>query len=291
MSTKGLEIKDLRQIEELVARGALFAVNHSGGKDSQAMLAMLLRFVPARQMVIVHAALGRVEWPDTENWVRKYAAQIPVIIAKAIWKEGGEKELLENVVKRGMFPSPQQRWCTSDLKRGPIEREIRHYIKANGLSGLIVNCVGVRAEESDNRECGLDKVQFKTTGEVTTLIKSERNSLAGREWYEYLPIHHLTTEQVFAVIAETGEIPHWAYAQGSTRLSCCFCIMASKSDLQVAAKARPELFREYVQLENKLGRSMLMPQKQSKKSIALGEKPVSMFLEDYLGIKAEKEAA
>ena len=50
------------EILELIERGALFVVNHSGGKDSQAMYLMLRDLVPAEQLVIVHADLGAVEW-------------------------------------------------------------------------------------------------------------------------------------------------------------------------------------------------------------------------------------
>lgn len=51
-----------QEVLELIARGALFVVNHSGGKDSQAMYLELRKHVPADQLVIVHADLGAVEW-------------------------------------------------------------------------------------------------------------------------------------------------------------------------------------------------------------------------------------
>ena len=39
------------QIIDLIARGALFVINHSGGKDSQAMYLLLRGLVPAAQRV------------------------------------------------------------------------------------------------------------------------------------------------------------------------------------------------------------------------------------------------
>ena len=53
------------ECRELVQRGALVAVNHSGGKDSQCMTILLSRLVPREQLLVVHAPLGEVEWPDT----------------------------------------------------------------------------------------------------------------------------------------------------------------------------------------------------------------------------------
>lgn len=38
-------------------RGALIALPHSGGKDSQAMTLLIAENVPARQVVVVHAPL------------------------------------------------------------------------------------------------------------------------------------------------------------------------------------------------------------------------------------------
>ena len=52
-------------IADLIARGALFVVNHSGGKDSQATLLAIRAQVPARQILVIHAHLPGVEWPGT----------------------------------------------------------------------------------------------------------------------------------------------------------------------------------------------------------------------------------
>jgi predicted PP-loop superfamily ATPase len=51
-----------KKIAELISRGAMFIVNHSGGKDSQAMFLKLKRLVPAAQLIVIHAVLPEVEW-------------------------------------------------------------------------------------------------------------------------------------------------------------------------------------------------------------------------------------
>jgi len=134
------------EIRDLVARGALFVVNHSGGKDSQAMLIRLREIVPVAQLVLIHADLGEVEWDGNIDHIKATAADIPLIVCRS------RRGLLEMIRERGMFPSPQMRQCTSDLKRGPIEREIRRYLRANPrFNGLAVNCMGIRAQESPAR--------------------------------------------------------------------------------------------------------------------------------------------
>lgn len=137
---------DLAQVRDLVRRGALFAVNHSGGKDSQAMLVRVLQLVPRDQVVLVHADLGEVEWAGAQAHIAATAPGLELIVAEPA------TSFFQMVDRRGMFPSPSVRQCTSDLKRGPIERELRRYLKANPrFGGLVVNCMGMRAAESDSR--------------------------------------------------------------------------------------------------------------------------------------------
>ena len=239
-------------ITDLITQGALFVANHSGGKDSQAMLIKMLDMgIPRRQILVIHATLGEVEWPGALDLAKKQAedAGLPFIVAEAV------KSLLGMVTHRftvrpdaPSWPSASNRQCTSDLKRGPIEREIRRYAKANGFS-LIVNCMGLRAQESSGR------------AKLAVFKKHERNSVAGRSWYDWLPIHSLLTVEVFAMIAAAGQEPHWAYAAGNERLSCVFCIMASGRDLANGAKHNPDLLAKYLELEQRTGYTMHMSRK------------------------------
>jgi len=230
--------KPPQEVLDLIARGATFVINHSGGKDSQAMYLMVRKYVPAAQIVLVHADLGEVEWAGAVQHIKSTTAGEPLHICRA------RRNLLEMIAERGMFPSPSQRQCTSDLKRGPIEKTIRHL----GVK-LIVNCMGMRAQESSGRS------------KLATFKLSERNSKAGREWYDWLPIHAMTTDQVFSEIAAAGQQPHWIYAAGMSRFSCCFCVMSNQADLTTAARLNPSLYRKYVDLEKSTGQVMMMPSK------------------------------
>ena len=113
--------------------------------------------------------------------------------------------------------------------------------------------MGMRAEESSKR------------AKLNTFKLNTRNSKAGREWYDWLPIHDWKVDEVFAMIREVGQKPHWAYEAGMTRLSCCFCIMSNKEDLTTAARLNPELYKQYVDLEKKTGQVMMMPSKKHGK--------------------------
>lgn len=235
------------ELDRLIRSGALFVSNHSGGKDSQAQLVRLLERVPASQIVVVHASLGPMEWPGAMELARDQAAaaSLPFIVAEAT------KTLLEMVERRfesrpevPSWPSASTRQCTSDLKRGPIQREVRRYAKANGFK-TIINCLGLRAQESPGRA---KRSAFSRMGISNSVLT----------WYEWLPIHDMRTEEVFDTIKIAGLQPHYAYALGNDRLSCVFCIMASKPDLRNGRLQHPELFKQYVNLEERTGYTMHM---------------------------------
>ena len=192
---------------EMIRCGALVAVNSSAGKDSQCMTILLSRIVPREQMVVVHAPLAEVEWPGAVEHVENTLPDgVPLILAPVT----SGKSLLDSIEERGRFPSPSVRWCTSSTKRGPIERELRRYLRSHPqFGGRLVNAMGMRAEESAAR------------AKKTPWKRSDRNSKAGRSWYDWLPIFDLTEAQVFDVIRAAGQSPHPAYGTRWTFRSSC----------------------------------------------------------------------
>lgn len=245
-------------IQSLIEAGALFVSNHSGGKDSQAMLIKLLEIVPTTQLIVVHASLGAMEWPGALQLAKQQAqeAGLPFMVARA------RKTLLEMVERRfanrpevPSWPSASTRQCTSDLKRNPIQREVRAYAKSKGFK-TIVNCLGLRAQESPGRA---KRKSFR---------KNEADSNSVHTWYEWLPVHELNAEEVFSTIRDAGQNPHYAYSLGNERLSCIFCIMASRNDLRNGADHHPELLEQYAELETRTGYTMHMNRVPIKELVA-----------------------
>ena len=234
---------DAPDLDGLIDAGAIFYCSHSGGKDSQAMYAILRQRIPHAQLVVVHADLGRVEWEGVQDHIRANIDH-PLHVVRA------NKSLLDMVRHRfttkptvPSWPSPATRQCTSDLKRNPIQKFIRRDLKARGQT-LAVNCVGLRAEESSARARRSEWATHRAL------------SRAGRTVWDWNVVHSLTTAEVWATIRDAGQTPHWAYATGNERLSCVFCIMASRNDLANGRQQRPELYQEYIQLEQETGWTM-----------------------------------
>ena len=241
MSAELAHVRLSPECREMIRAGALVAINHSGGKDSQAMAILLSRIVPDDQLLAVHAPLGAVEWPGTiEHIEATLPAGVPLIFAPV----ASGKTLLERVEERGMFPGISQRWCTSDFKAGPIQRELRRYLKAHPrFGGRLVNAMGMRAEESPARA---RKAPWR---------RNDRMSAAGREVFDWLPVFDLSTADVFRVIRDAGQKPHWIYNH-LRRCSCSFCIFSSLEDLRRAAELRPDLYRRYAETERRIGHTL-----------------------------------
>ena len=104
--------------------------------------------------------------------------------------------------------------------------------------------MGMRAEESAARA---RKLRWR---------RNDPMSVAGREVFDWLTIFDLSTEEVFRTIRDAGQLPHPAYLQGMSRMSCVFCIMASRSNLRTAAQLLPELYRSYAALERRIGHTL-----------------------------------
>lgn len=226
-------------------KDALYVCNHSGGKDSQAMYLYLKRIIPPENLIVIHAHLPQVEWAGTIEHIEN-TIEHELFIVQA------NKTFFEMVDRRKMFPSAQFRQCTSDLKRDPIKKKAIEISNSRGFK-TIINCMGLRAEESPKR----------AKKEVFTMNKANTNSK--RDWYDWLPIHKISTIEVFRIIKDNNQEPHWAYSKGMSRLSCCFCFLASKADLNISAKYNPELLQEYIKREIKYDFTYVMPVKGEKK--------------------------
>ena len=223
------------QIRSLVDAGALFFCNTSGGKDSQLMTWFLQALVPPDQLVLVKADLGEVDWAGVADHIEQTAGVKPHIVK-------AKSTLFEIADRRRKWPSPKQRWCTSDLKRTPIASFIRRVMKLHGVK-LAVDCIGLRAAESSARS------------RKVPLQLDERLSKAGRQVTTWLPIHNYPTQSVFDILAAAGLPLHHAYSH-NTRLSCVLCIMASGADIVSGAAARPDLVAAYSEREKSYGHTL-----------------------------------
>ena len=277
-------------IEKVMAMGGTVAISVSGGKDSQAMAIMLKRWAhefgwPWERFFCIHADLGRVEWPQTPGMVEWIARDVEcenVIVRReqgdllARWQERMEK--LKGTGKP-FWSSAKNRYCTSDMKRGPINKYLRKY-------DLIVSCEGIRREESSNRA---KKPYVEVRGNITSthyMEDKEKKKYMGvlealeaykpgkRLAFTINPIIDFVLPEVWATYGHTvpelrerrklykagnkaaaldGWSFHPAYVFGNERLSCVICVLGSDNDICNGADHNPELARTMLEMEEESG--------------------------------------
>jgi 3'-phosphoadenosine 5'-phosphosulfate sulfotransferase (PAPS reductase)/FAD synthetase len=218
----------------------LILVNTSGGKDSS-VSAWVVAKAAERQgvkdrMVLVHATFAE-EWKGTVEIVRRQAEQLGLPFEVVTRGEG----ILDYALRRKKWPSPKQRWCTSDFKRAPIDKVITRLAPGVDKRMRVLNVMGIRAQESPARA---KKAAFERDGRRTN----------GRRLVDnWLPIFDWTIERVWSFIRENTIPQHHAYALGMPRLSCPLCIFSPKVALVLAGRHNPELLRKYVAVEKAIG--------------------------------------
>ena len=139
------EVDAVRRLQQEQGPNLAFVVNHSVGKDSTRMLGFVRRRFPDAPIYVVMADTGfEHQKPiSAADFARQRCAEFGLELTVV---RNPKRTYLEMVEQRGMFPSAQYRQCTSDLKRGPVEKYIRSLPHR-----VIVNCIGIRAEESNSR--------------------------------------------------------------------------------------------------------------------------------------------
>lgn len=222
-------------------------VNISGGKDSIYMLGQLREKYPDVPTYCVMADTGfeHVKPISAEEWARQRCAAygLPLHVVR-----NPNKTYLEMVRKRGMFPGPQYRQCTSDLKRGPIETWIRRSIKSGLIKErIVINCTGIRAAESKQRS------------KQRPLSRNKNLSKAGRNVWNWMPIFRAGLLDVLTWHRETATPLHPVYVWAGgylKRLSCRVCIFSTAADIHAIYTHDREAFDAVSNLEQETGFTM-----------------------------------
>ena len=237
-------------------------VSISGGKDSTSLgLLAIERKTPNLHFVYAdtgHEHAQTYEYLDYLNEVfkdlcgvgitrikadfsRQIAGKREFIIKK--WAEHGVPEeriqqaldilqptgnpFLDLCIWKGRFPSTRARFCSSELKHIPIQKQVIDPLMAD--SQAVISWQGVRAQESEARRNLPERdVEFGSwEPEPTGLLI-------------YRPIIAWTAEEVFHYHRKHNVKWNPLYEQGMGRVGCMPCIHANKAELREIAKRFPE---------------------------------------------------
>jgi len=187
----------------------------SGGKDSAAVCLWL------REQGIEH---GRVfadtgwEAQQTYDYLRGPLTDAlgPITEVRA------DRQMVDWIQHKAMFPSRQRRWCTSELKERPM---FGHMFKRIAESGReVVNAVGIRAGESLKRR---------------NLPEWDGYSDRRGDFDIWRPIIRWTVEDVIGIHQRHGLRPNPLYFAGAERVGCWPCIYSRKAEVKLIAEIDP----------------------------------------------------
>lgn len=210
-------------------------INFSGGKDSTAMLAFLVEQYPDVKKHVVFADTGW-EHPDAEEWSRKIVGLFGLTLHVV---RNPNKTFLSMSKARGKFPGMQQRQCTSDLKRDPINT----WIRQNITDPVVVSAMGLRAEESSAR------------AKKKRLSRSKRETNSVRTVWEWLPIQDWSEITVLQFLKDRGLPLHPVYKY-LRRFSCRLCLYMTDHDVRAVAEHDPQAILIIQRIEEKIGFTM-----------------------------------
>ncbi len=264
-------------IQKAITKGAKLYSNISGGKDGQAMTAEMIRWgLPIE--ALVHADLGRAEWKESKPHCIKIAETYSLPLFSVVRSDGLD---LVDYWKRRMYilqgtgkpfwSSSAARYCTSDMKRAPINA----FYTSTGHN-FIISCEGIRGQESTARakkEPLTIRSNSSTFYDGMTVEEAIDNFRPDKKLFlTYYPLFNYTLEEVWNSCGNTSEQltqfrieykatgivnPLWnfhpVYVYGNDRVSCAICVLASENDIRNGAEHNPELLTELVEMEEESG--------------------------------------
>ena len=231
------------QIAELKAKinGRRVVASISGGKDSAAMSLYLTELGIDHDRVFMDTGW---EHEGTYAYLRGPLTEKLGPI-KEIVNVKYPNGMVDLVIKKGMFASRMQRFCTQELKVFPMRNHIRSIQDAGDE---VLNTVGIRRAESEAR---------------SKMPEWEWNDTMDCEVWR--PLIHWSEQDVIDIHKRHGLSPNPLYLKGAERVGCWPCVFARKSEIRFLAENEPERIDFIRDLEEKVA------QRASERYAAKGE--------------------
>ncbi|MBC7123328.1 MAG: phosphoadenosine phosphosulfate reductase family protein, partial [Pseudothermotoga sp.] len=202
-----------------------FVTSYSGGKDSQVVLDLVTRVIPPDEIAVIFSdttmeiSYTYEAFEETKKDYQykykglKFYKVFPYKAAVDFWKDFGP-------------PSRLQRWCCTVIKTSPAVSFMRRHFG----SKLIVNFVGVRADESPQRE------------------KHKRISEGGKHIFQVNAevIRDWNTTEVFLYTFYRNLHINKGYRFGLTRIGCSVCPFNSVWSEYILHRIEDGIFEPYI---------------------------------------------
>lgn len=212
----------------LTSNTDIFVTSFSGGKDSQVLLDLVSRVIPAEDFVVIYSDTGYELPPSLELYKEIesfYTQKYPNIrfhVAKNhqpvlyYWDEIGT-------------PSRIHRWCCSIMKSAPLSKLLKDIV-GNGKQPNAVLFDGVRAEESPSRS---------SRSRIGKNVKHNKVINAS-------PLLEWNATEVYLYLFLYGLPINKAYRRGLSRVGCIICPYSSTWSEDLCGQLYPETLTPFI---------------------------------------------
>ena len=206
----------------------IFVTSFSGGKDSQVVLDLVSRVVPAEDFVVIYSDTGyelppslklynevKIHYKQKYPNLRFYTAKNhhPVL---HYWDEIGT-------------PSRIHRWCCSIMKSAPLSKLLKEIV-GNGKQPNAILFDGVRAEESPSRA---------SRSRIGKNVKHNKI-------INVSPILEWNATEIYIYILLNGLPVNEAYRKGLSRVGCVICPYSSSWSEDLCGQLYPETLAPFI---------------------------------------------
>lgn len=220
--------EELGKAPILATNTDIFITTFSGGKDSQVLLDLITRVIPAEDFIVVYSDTG-YELPPSLDLYQKvkeyYTQQYPNL---RFYTAKNHQSVLHYWDEIGT-PSRIHRWCCSVMKSAPLSRLLKEVV-GKGKQPNAVLFDGVRAEESQSRSSRSKigkNVKHNKIVNVSPIL--EWNAT---EVYLYILLNRLPVNE--------------AYRKGLSRVGCVICPYSSSWSEDLCGQLYPDTLKPFV---------------------------------------------
>ena len=206
----------------------IFVTSFSGGKDSQVVLDLVSRVVPAEDFVVIYSDTGYELPPSLElyNEVRgHYKKKYPNL---RFYTAKNHQPVLHYWDEIGT-PSRIQRWCCSIMKSAPLSKLLKEIV-GNGKQPNAILFDGVRAEESPSRSA---------RSRIGKNVKHNKI-------INVSPILEWNATEIYLYLLLNGLPINEAYRKGLSRVGCVICPYSSSWSEDLCGQLYPETLAPFV---------------------------------------------
>ena len=206
----------------------IFVTSFSGGKDSQVVLDLVTRVVPAEDVVVVYSDTGYELPPSLSlyNEVKDfYTQKYPNL---RFFTAKNHQPVLHYWDEIGT-PSRIHRWCCSIMKSAPLSKLLKEIV-GNGKQPNAILFDGVRAEESPSRS---------SRSRIGKNVKHNKI-------INVSPILEWNATEIYLYLLLNGLPVNEAYRKGLSRVGCVICPYSSSWSEDLCGQLYPETLAPFV---------------------------------------------